>query len=190
MKLDKKQMTYAFFGGLFLVALLFYFVVISPGLSKQKTLERSIAKRKADLVKIGELNKTWENFNKDRSDVEAALMSRGDRFSLLSFLEGITREVGIDRNIPYIKPVTFQPGEGLFRPEGIELSLENMGMEQLVNFLYNVEHTGNLLYVHRIRILKATRGTSSSLRVTLQVNTYTKTTLSLRNSRELQARQS
>jgi len=174
MKLDRKQMTYVFFGGLFLVALLFYFVVISPGFSKQKTLERSIARKKAELVKITDLNRTWESFKRDRSDVESALKTRGDLFSLLSFLEGVTREVGIDKNIQYIKPVTFPPSEGPFRPEGIELSLENMGMEQLVNFLYKVEHTGNLLYVKRIKILKATRGTSSTLKVTLQVNTHTK----------------
>lgn len=178
MKLDGKQMTYVFFGGLFLVALLFYFVVISPGFSKQKNLERNIARRQADLVKITELNRAWEGFKKDRSDVEAALRSRGDRFSLLSFLEGVTREVGIDKKIQYIKPVSFPPSEEPFRPEGIELSLENMGMEQLVNFLYKVEHTGNLLYVKRIRILKITRGASSTLRVTLQVNTYTRNPLS------------
>ncbi|MFO7461630.1 MAG: hypothetical protein R6X07_13515, partial [Desulfatiglandales bacterium] len=94
MKLDRKQMTYAFFGGLFVVALLFYFVVISPGLSKQRSLERSIAKRKADLVKITELNKTWEGFKRDRRDVETTLEDRGDRFSLLSYLEAVTREVG------------------------------------------------------------------------------------------------
>lgn len=173
-KLDRKQMTYVFFGGLFLAALLIYFVVISPGLARQKALERSIARKKADLVKITELGRSWENFKKDRSDVEAALKGRGDRFSLLSFLEGVTREVGVDKNIEYIKPVTFPPSDGLFRPEGIELSLVNMGMEQLVNFLYKVEHTGNLLFVKRIKILKATRGTSSTLKVTLQVNTYTR----------------
>lgn len=174
MKLDRKQMTYAFFGGLFVVALLFYFVVISPGLSKQRSLERNIAKRKADLVKITELNKTWEGFKRDRRDVETTLEDRGDRFSLLSYLEAVTREVGVDRNIQYIKPVTFPPSEGPFRPEGIELSLENMGMEQLVEFLHKVEHTGSLLYVKRIKILKAARGTSSTLKVTLQVNTYTR----------------
>jgi hypothetical protein len=187
MKLDRKLMPYVFFGGLFFVALLFYFLVISPGFSKQKALERSISKRKADLVKIEELNRAWEIFQKDRRDVEAALRNRGDRFSLLSFLEGVTREVGIDKNIQYIKPVSFPPSDGPFRPEGLELSLENMGMAQLVNFLYKVEHTENLLYVRRIKILKATRGMSSTLKVTLQVNTYTKTILSQGNSGDSQS---
>jgi len=177
MKLDRTQMTYVFFGGLFLVALLFYFAVIAPGLSKQDQLEKSISKRKADLVKITELKRKWENFKRDQSEVEQALSSRGDRFTLLSFLEGITREVGLDKNIQYIKPVTFPPSEaaGTFKPEGIEMSLDNVGMEQLVNFLYKVEHSGNLLFVKRIKILKTSRGSSSSLKVTLQVNTYTRT---------------
>jgi Tfp pilus assembly protein PilO len=175
MKLDRTQMTFLFFGGLFFVALLFYFVAISPGLSKQEQLERSISRRKADLVKITELKRKWENFKRDQSEVEQSLSSRGDRFTLLSFLEGVTREVGIDKNIQYIKPVTFPPSEGAFRPEGIEMSLDNVGMEQLVNFLYKVEHSGNLLFIKRIKILKTSRGSSSTLKVTLQVNTYTRT---------------
>ena len=176
MKLDRTQMTYLFFGGLFFVALLFYFVAISPGLSKQEQLEKSISKRKADLVKITELKRRWENFKRDQGEVEQALRSRGDRFTLLSFLEGITREVGIDKNIQYIKPVTFPPSEvaGTFKPEGIEMSLDNVGMEQLVNFLYKVELSGDLLFVKRIKILKTSRGSTSTLKVTLQVNTYTR----------------
>jgi Tfp pilus assembly protein PilO len=174
MKLDRTQITYLFFGGLFLVALLFYFVVISPGLSRQKQLERSISKRKADLVNITELKRKWENYKRDQREVEQALGSRGAQFTLLSFLEGVTREVGIDKNIEYIKPVTFSPNEaaGAFKPEGIEMSLANVGMEQLVNFLYKVEHSGNLLFVKRIKILKTSGGTSSALKMTLQVNTY------------------
>jgi hypothetical protein len=45
-------------------------------------------------------------------------------------------------------------------------------MEQLVNFLYKVEHSGNLLFIKRIKILKTSRGASSTLKATLQVNTY------------------
>ncbi len=174
MKLDRQQMTYVFFGGLVLVALFFYLMVVSPGLEKQRQLERGIAKRKVDLVKITELKKKWESFKRDQNEVEQTLRSRGDRFTLLSFLEGLTREIGIDKNIQYIKPVTFPPSEAVFKPEGIEMSLDNVGMEQMVNFLYKVEHSGNLLFIKRIKILKTSRGSSSTLKVTLQVNTYTR----------------
>jgi hypothetical protein len=173
MKLDRQQMTYVFFGGLAFLALLFYLVVISPGLHRQGQMEKSIARRKADLVKITELKKKWESFKKNQGEVEQTLRSRGDRFTLLSFLEGVTREIGIDKNIQYIKPVTFPPSEAVLKPEGIEMSLDNVGMKQLVDFLYKVENSGNLLFIKRIKILKTSRGSSSALKVTLQVNTYT-----------------
>jgi hypothetical protein len=171
MKLDRKQMTFVFFGGLLLIALLFYLIVISPALSKQQFLAKNIAKRKQDLVKISEIKGRWQTFQKDRSDVQEAIKSRGN-FTLLSYLEAVTREIGIDQRIQYIKPVSFPEGEGKLKPEGIEISLEGVNMEQLVNFLYRIEYSGKLLHVKRIKILRASREKASLLRVTLQVNTY------------------
>jgi type II secretory pathway component PulM len=171
MKLDRKQMTYVFFGGLFLVALLFYLVVISPALSKQELLAKNIAKRKQDLVRISEIKGKWQNFQRDRSDVQEAIKARSG-FTLLSYLEVVTREIGIDQRIQYIKPVTFPEGEGKLKPEGIEISLDGINMEQLVNFLYKIEYSGKLLHVKRIKILRASKEKTSLLKVTLQVNTY------------------
>jgi type II secretory pathway component PulM len=171
MKLDRKQMTYVFFGGLILVALLFYLVVISPALSKQELLAKNIAKRKQDLVRISEIQGKWQSFQRDRSDVQEAIKGRGG-FTLLSYLEAVTREIGIDQRIQYIKPVTFPEGEGKLKPEGIEISLDGVNMEQLVNFLYKIEYSGKLLHVKRIKVLRASKEKTSLLKVTLQVNTY------------------
>jgi hypothetical protein len=171
MKLDRKQMTYVFFGGLVLVALLFYLVVISPALSKQDLLAKNIAKRKQDLVRISEIRAKWQGFQRDRADVQEAIKGRGG-FTLLSYLEAVTREIGIDQRIQYIKPVTFPEGEGKLKPEGIEISLDGVNMEQLVNFLYRIEYSGKLLHVKRIKIVRASKEKTSLLKVTLQVNTY------------------
>ena len=171
MKLDRKQMTYVFFGGLFLAALLFYLIVISPALSRQDLLSKNIAKRKQDLMRISEVKGKWQNFQKDRIDVQEAIRGRGS-FTLLSYLEAVTREIGIDQRIQYIKPVTFPEGEGKLRPEGIEISLDGVNMEQLVNFLYRIEYSGKLLHVKRIKVLRASKEKTSLLKVTLQVNTY------------------
>jgi type II secretory pathway component PulM len=171
MKLDRKQMTYVFFGGLILAALLLYLIVIAPALSRQELLAKNIAKRKQDLVRISEIKGKWQNFQRDRSEVQEGIKNRGS-FTLLSYLESVTREIGIDQRIQYIKPVTFPEGEGRLRPEGIEISLDGINMEQLVTFLYRIEHSGKLLNVKRIKILRASKEKTSLLKVTLQVNTY------------------
>ena len=174
MKLDRKQMTYVFVGGLFLVALLFYLVAISPALSRQELLGKSISKRKQDLVKISEIKGKWQAFQRDRRDVQEAIKGRGS-FTLLSYLEAVTREIGMDQRIQYIKPVTFPEGEGKLKPEGIEISLDGVNMEQLVNFLYKIEYSGKLLHVKRIKIVRSSKEKTSLLKVTLQVNTYNPT---------------
>jgi len=174
MKLDRKQMTYVFVGGLFLVALLFYLVVISPALSKQELLAKNISKRKQDLVKMSEIKGKWQAFQRDRRDVQEAIKGRGS-FTLLSYLEAVTREIGMDQRIQYIKPVTFPEGEGKLKPEGIEISLDGVNMEQLANFLYRIEYSGKLLHVKRIKIVRASKEKTSLLKVTLQVNTYNPT---------------
>jgi hypothetical protein len=171
MNLGRKQMTYVFFAGVFLVALLFYLVVISPALSKQELLAKNIAKRRQDLVKISEIKAKWQGFQRDRADVQEAIKGRGS-FTLLSYLVAVTREIGIDQRIQYIKPVLFPEGEGKLRPEGIEISLDGVNMEQLVNFLYRIEYSGKLLHVKRIKILRASKEKISLLKVTIQVNTY------------------
>jgi len=171
MKLDRKQMTYVFSGGLVLAALLFFLVVISPALSKQDLLAKSIAKRRQDLVKISEIKGNWQRFQRDRGDVQEMIKGRGS-FTLLSYLEAVTREIGIDQRIQYIKPVTFPEGEGKLRPEGIEISLDGINVEQLVSFLHRIEYSGKLLHVKRIKILRASKEKTSLLKVTLQVNTY------------------
>jgi len=125
-------------------------------------------------VKISEIKGKWQNFQKDRSDVQEAIKGRGS-FTLLSYLEAVTREIGIDQRIQYIKPVTFPEGEGKLRPEGIEISLDGVNMDQLVNFLYRIEYSGKLLHVKRIKILRASKEKTSLLKVTLQVNTYNPT---------------
>lgn len=171
MKLDRKQMTYVFCGGLVLAGLLFYLIVISPALNKQELLAKNIAKRKQDLVRISEIKASWQGFQRDRAEVQAAIKARGG-FTLLSYLESVTREIGIDQRIQYIKPVPFPEGEGKLRPEGIEISLDGVNMEQLVNFLYRIEYSGKLLHIKRIKILRASKEKTSLLKVTLQVNTY------------------
>ena len=84
-------------------------------------------------MRISEIKGKWQSFQRDRADVQEAIKGRGS-FTLLSYLEAVTREIGIDQRIQYIKPVTFPEGEGKLRPEGIEISLDGINMEQLVNF--------------------------------------------------------
>jgi len=55
----------------------------------------------------------------------------------------------------------------------MEIKLEGININHLVNFLYKIEYSGKLLNIKRIKIQRLSKLEARTLRVTLQINTYT-----------------
>jgi hypothetical protein len=158
--------------GLLLIALLYYGLIISPAMSERKKLISRIADRGSDLQQMKALKNEWESFQGMRKEAEQRLARKGQSFTLLSFLETISRAVGVDKKIQYMKPLSLPHEEGDLRPEGIEMSLDQMNMKELVTFLYRIEYSGKLLHIKRIKIQKSSK--DRTIKVTLQVTSYSK----------------
>ena len=173
MRVFRRETGIVLLGGLFVFGLLYYLLVVSPGLSREESLIKRVDKREGDLAKMIELKAQWEHFEKSKVDAERILARRGDRFTLLSFLERISREVGIDSNIQYIKPISHAEDAGALKLSGMEMKLDDININQLLNFLYRVEYSQKLIKIQRIRIQRTTSGKSDTLKVTLEANTYT-----------------
>ncbi|MCK4817718.1 hypothetical protein KA005_18255 [bacterium] len=172
MRINRREMAFAILGGIFVIALLYYLFIISPAIARQNSLIAYIEKKEADLVGMIELKDKWERFKANRLKAEKILAQRGEKFTLLSFLEGVSREVGIDNKIQYMKPLTFREEEGALKPVGIEMNLDGINTKQLVSLLHKIEYSEKLLNIRLIKILSITRGKMKLLKVTLQVNTY------------------
>jgi hypothetical protein len=173
MKIRRREMALLLFAGFFVLVLLYYLVIISPALSKEKSFTKRIEKKSADLAQIIALKDQWEKFKANKTRAEKILAARGKTFSLLSFLEGVSREVGIDDKIQYMKPLAFHDDSGTMKPAGIEMNLDNVNIEQLVTLLYKIEGAGKLLNIKRLKIYRTSVKKIPTLKVTLQVNTYT-----------------
>lgn len=165
-------MAFAILGGIFVIALLYYLFIISPAIARQNSLIAYIDKKEADLIGMIELRDKWERFKANRVEAEKILAQRGEKFTLLSFLEGVAREVGIDNKIQYMKPLTYREKEGALKPVGIEMNLDGINTKQLISLLHKIEYSEKLLNIRLIKILRVTRGKVKLLKVTLQVNTY------------------
>lgn len=172
MKLNRREMALAVLGGILVIALLYYFFIISPAVARQEVLIDYVEKKESDLVGMMELKNKWERFKSNRQKAEKILAQRGDRFTLLSFLEGVSREAGIDDKIQYMKPLTYHGEEGALKHVGIEMKLDGIDTEQLVSLLHKIEYSEKLLNVKLIKILRVDRKQEKLLKVTLQVNTY------------------
>lgn len=158
--------------GLVVIGLLYSLLVISPALSRQRTLNEYIERKQADLKSMVELKARWESFQRARAEAEGILRQRGEGFTLLTYLERVCREAGIEKKIQYMKPISFQEKEETYRAEGIEMQVADVDMQRMVDFLFRIEHSGNLLVIERLKARPVSKGKERLLELTLQVKTY------------------
>ena len=173
MRITRRYMRLMAISALLVTGLLYYWVILSPAMSKQKRLVRRIEKREADLVQMKALKSEWECFQQRRREAERRLQQKGKAFTLLAFLEGVSRSVGVDKKIQYMKPLSLPHEEGVLKPEGIEMGLDRVNMRELAGFLHRVEYSGKLLHIKRIKIQRSVH--EETLKVTLQVVSYSET---------------
>lgn len=172
MKLARRELALITLGFVFLAVAAFYLLAVAPALSRQQALAALIEEKAGDIRRMEALQQEWSDFQRKRAEAEQVLERRGQGFTLLTYMERISREVGVADRIQYIKPVNFPEAEGPMQPTGIELRYERLDIKELVNFLYRVEQSRNLLRVDRIKIQPSVEAGRRSLEVTLQVNTY------------------
>jgi|GEM_PF-4570855 len=174
MNLQRKEALLIYLGGLVALGLLYVFLVVSPALSRQEKFEALIAEKRTQLGEMKALQAEWQRFQDARREAEETLSRRGTGFSLLTFMEALTRRIGVSDKIAYMKPLTFTENEdGLHRREGIEIRLEGLRMKELVTLLRETEYSDKLLAVERIKVEAHSREEIRELEVTLQVHTFT-----------------
>jgi Tfp pilus assembly protein PilO len=158
--------------GVVVIGLLYTLLVVSPALSRQRTLKEYASRKQTDLASMLEMKAQWESFQKARAEAEGILRQRGEGFTLLTFLERVSREAGIEKKIRYMKPLSFQEKDEAYKAEGIEMQLEDIDTQRMVDFLLRIEHSNNLLVVERMKVRPVSKGTERLLELTLQVKTY------------------
>ncbi|MEW6664425.1 MAG: hypothetical protein AB1512_04285 [Thermodesulfobacteriota bacterium] len=167
-----RQVALLALAGLVVIGLLYTLLVVSPVLSRQRTLNEYIQRKRVDLSSMLEMEARWESFQQAKGEAETILRQRGEGFALLTYLERVCREAGIEKKIQYMKPVSFQEKEESYRAEGIEMQLADIDTPRMVDFLFRIEHSRNLLVVERMKARPVSKGKERLLELTLQVKTY------------------
>lgn len=172
MRVKNREVVLFSLAGLMVIALLYYLIVVNPALSRQKALREYVTKKQAEVTSMLEMKQQWETFQRARSDAERILRQRGEEFTLLTYLERVSRESGIEKKIRYMKPLSFPEKDDPYKPDAIEMQLEDIDVQRLVDFLYKIEHSRKLLAVDRLKVRPFSKGSDRVLELTLQVKTY------------------
>lgn len=134
-------------GGAVAAVILFYLLVLRPLGGMVADVEDRLESRRAAVAQMRVLAD-------EARTLKAALPQGADNVNLLSYLEGIARQVELKANIEYIKPgAGVQRGSA--RRNSVEIKLARVNLKQLTNLLFQVERGGRFpLKVDEIHIKK------------------------------------
>lgn len=156
--------------GAVLVGLLFLVQgVVMPFFQARTALQRSLQQKEVELAQVVELAERYRNLQHDARGVSEKIAGRRPDFSLFAFVEQQAERVGAKRQLVAIKPSTPSSENGR-REIGVEIKLQQIGLEPLVRFLLLVESDHEAVAIRRIVIQES--GGSGLLDANLQVVTF------------------
>lgn len=152
-----------------LIVLIYQFIV-TPVIDGREAKQRQVAQLAEQLDEMRVLKAEYETLNAGKKKTIAATQKRSEGFTLFSFLEKVAGQAKIKDKISHIKPSSTTNKE-----TGVELSLVNIKfkdliMEELIDFLYNVETSPEGIFVRGVSITKGSKG-SKTLNAVLQIET-------------------
>ena len=153
----------------FLLILLVFRLAVYPLLDKRVRLTRAIDVKTIELNEIRQLQADYLMLQEKADSAEANFARRAGDFSLYSFLESLSRDVGIKPSSMKEAPSS-SLGDSNIRISTVELKLQGITMEQLSKYLYRVEYSGNNIYIKRMSVTE-TKKPEGFINVQLQVET-------------------
>jgi len=157
-------------GLLFVVSFLVFQLVIVPFWEARNNLEKSIGRKKLELIKIRELQSEYLSLKSEEGTIQARIYERDAGFTLFTFLDQQAEKSQVKKQIKYMKPSSVEGAEAL-NEAMVEMKLQKVTLEALVEFLKLIESEKNVVFVRRISIQESGDG-QGYLDVILQIVTF------------------
>jgi len=156
-------------GGLFVLSVLIYKLIVSPYLMAHHRLQSTLQRKQAELAEIQVLSKEYAELRVEEGGLKALLQKRDAGFTLFAFLDQQAENAGVKEQIKYMKPSVIEGDNGLDESV-VEMRLEGVTLEKLTKFLQVTESDTNVVSVRRLSIQTSARD-EGFLDVILQIVT-------------------
>ena len=157
--------------GTLLAILLLLELIIFPIVDRRSMLSKRIVQRTQALAEIKQLAIEYQGLTSGTVSNEAQLKNRAKNFTLFSFLDTLAGKSGIKQNIIYMKPTSANLKGSPYSLSMVEMKINNLTMEQLVNFLHGVETSQDMIWVKRVSLAKGEKE-GQLIDAVLQVETF------------------
>lgn len=140
------------------IAMLFVFLVVQfvffPLMDRKKDLKRILAIEQDALQQMTALKNQYISLSRDMGGQQALVADRSPQFTLFSFLDSRAEASGIKKNIDYMRPFSQTAEDGSFQISKVRLKLKNLYLNDFMEFLKQVETSGNRVHVVSISLAR------------------------------------
>lgn len=166
--LSTREQRVLLLGCIFLSVLGLYTLVINPMIHKNELINIKIQKKKTELAEMVRLQSSVVQDRGGMERIKKIIEQRGQGFSVFSYLEQLATKAEVKDKILYIRPQRETP-VGQFLESLAEIKLNNINLEELTRFLYQIESSEDLLYIKNLKMI--TGKDQNALEATLSVGT-------------------
>lgn len=164
---------------------LLYWVVAGALLNPSHSSQRLVAARESALREMLILRSDYQRIQFQVAALEK-MIRKGPHGNVLSRLETMASQARIKDKITSMDPKSAPPND-LYKENVIEVRLANVNLKQLVDYLFRIESSGQLLKIKRLRI-KVRSDNAKYLDVNFRVSSFEPLPAAARPARGRQAR--
>jgi len=136
--------------GLFLLLQL----IVNPFLDSRRRLFRQIEVQAGTLEQMRALRLEYASIQEKADEVKASVAARRAGFTLFSFLDTLAGQTGLKDRIAYMKPSTSTQPDIPYTTSTVETKLQAITLKQLLNYIYRIETSRNMVRLTRLSITK------------------------------------
>ncbi len=171
-KLEKQEKRLVLAGALLLVCFTFFHFAVSPLIEARQKTQKTLIQKNKDIIEIHQLQEEYRKLQSQAVEVQNRLQKRSPAFTLFSFIEEQATKAKVKQQINSMTPSTSE-GEGPLQESRVDLKLVQISLQQLVDFLQQIESTDNIIVIKRISIQENSKE-EGTLDAMMQIITFTK----------------
>ncbi len=171
-KLEKREKRIVVAGVIFLVCFVLFHFTVSPLLQARQQTQKALIQKKEDIKKIRQLQEEYRQLQNQAVNIQNRLQKRSPSFTLFSFIEERATKAKVKQQINSMTP-SISEGEGPLQESRVDLKLEKISLQQLVDFLQQIESKDDVVAIKRISIQENSKE-EGLLDVVMQIITFIK----------------
>ena len=96
----------------------------------------------------------YASIQEGADEVRASIAARRTGFTLFSFLDSLAGQAGLKDRIAYMKPSSSTLPDAPYRTATVETKLQAITLKQLLNYIYRIETSRNMVRLTRLSVTK------------------------------------